>query len=412
MTDISPNARFDKILEDNLCIGCGLCQSLLGGDKIRIAKSPEGELRPQRSGSLAEGDVDLVYATCPGTRCEAVPEADAASAPYRDLVWGPYHSLTLGWAREPEVRYEGATGGVLTALARFMLHTGLVKFILHVKASEEEPSFGAATISTTVEEVLAAAGSRYGPTAPLIDLKAALDRGQPFAVVAKPCDLNAIRNLAHRDVRVNRLIKYMLTPVCGGFMPDQAMGRFLSDNDIDRKNVLALRYRGRGCPGPTTIDMTDGTRHEFHYLDFWGEDESSWSLPFRCKICPDGIGEGADIAAADTWPSASPDREESQSDPGTNSIITRTARGAELLEAAIAAGFLAGGDPVDIQYMNNTQPHQVTKKRAMRARFNGMKRAGRLTPDTYGLRLDALYRENSDQDNQKQEEGAFMRSTK
>ena len=177
------------------------------------------------------------------------PRRGHRTAPHTDLVWGPYHSLTLGWASEPEVRFEGSTGGALSALARYLLKSGRVAFILHVKASTEEPTFGEATISTTIEEVLAAAGSRYGPSAPLIGLSAALDRNEPFAVVAKPCDLNAIRNLAHRDERVDRLIKYMLTPVCGGFMPDQAMDRFLSDNEIERDQVTAVRYRGRGCPG-------------------------------------------------------------------------------------------------------------------------------------------------------------------
>jgi len=412
MSRPDPQIRFERILSDDLCIGCGLCQSILGPEKVQIAKDADGELRPVICGELTETDVDLVYDTCPGTRCEAIPAEDAQSAPHSDLVWGPYHSLSLAWSSEPEVRFEGSTGGVLTALGRYLLHSGRVAFILHVKASEDEPTFGAATISTTIEEVLGGAGSRYGPTAPLIGLNAVLDREEPFAVVAKPCDLNAIRNLAHRDPRVTRWIRYMLTPVCGGFMPDQAMGRFLSDNKIDRDHITALRYRGRGCPGPTTIKTADGAARDFHYLDFWGEDESCWSLPFRCKICPDGIGEAADIAAADTWPRATPDREGSATDPGTNSIITRTIRGEALLQAAIADGFLTAGGDVDIAYMNETLPHQVSKKRFMRARFDGLRRAGRLVPETFGLRLEALYRENAPQENREQEKGTFARSKK
>ncbi|WP_419739076.1 hypothetical protein [Ruegeria sp.] len=71
-------------------------------------------------------------------------------------------------------------------------------------------------------------------------------------------------------------------------------------------------------------------------------------------MCPDGISEGAEIAAADTWLDAAPDREDSATDPGANSITTRRRRGAELLEAATAAGFFEDGVPVDIEFMNNT----------------------------------------------------------
>ncbi len=409
---MDPNTRFSKILKDGLCIGCGLCQSVLGSAKLHMEKAQDGELRPQLRGELTRADVDLVYDVCPGARCEAIPSEEANAAPFDDLVWGPYHSLSLAWAVDANTRYEGSTAGVLTALAQYLLYSGRVSFILHVKASEQEPTFGEATISTTMEEVLSGAGSRYGPTAPLIGLVAALDRNEPFAVVAKPCDLNAIRNLAHKDARVNRLIKYMLAPVCGGFMPDQAMNRFLSDNDILMQDITALRYRGRGCPGPTTITTNDGRRRDFHYLDFWGEDESKWSLPFRCKVCPDGIGEAADIAAADTWPNATPDREGSVTDPGTNSVITRTQRGEALLQAALADGFLAPGGQVDVDYMSNTQPHQVSKKRFMHARFKGLNRAGQLTPATFGLRLEELSDQNTAEENTAQEQGAFERASR
>ena len=79
---------------------------------------------------------------------------------------------------------------------------------------------------------------------------------------------------------------------------------------------------------------------EMRYTDFWGEDESGWSLPFRCKVCPDGIGESADIAVSDTWPGGSPDPKTEDQDAGANAMIARTVAGHELLEAAIEDGAL------------------------------------------------------------------------
>ena len=121
------------------------------------------------------------------------------------------------WAANPEIRYEGATAGVLTALANFLLESGKVEFILHTKTSTSEPSFGERTLSFNQAEVFDAAGSRYGPTATLIDINDLLDRNQPFAFIGKPCDIAALRNFARHDTRVNKLVKYWLTPVCGGF---------------------------------------------------------------------------------------------------------------------------------------------------------------------------------------------------
>ena len=104
--------------------------------------------------------------------------------------------------------------------------------------------------------------------------------------------------------------------------------------------MTRFRYRGQGCPGPTTFETRDGAVTNMRYTDFWGEDESGWSLPFRCKICPDGIGESADIAVSDTWPGGSPDPATEDQDKGLNAMIARTAAGKELMEAAIRDGAL------------------------------------------------------------------------
>lgn len=407
---MTPNERFARIVGDDLCIGCGLCQSLAGSDLIIVARSPEGELRPVARGELSGELVDRIYDTCPGTRAEGLPADLAAEAPFVDPVWGPLHRVVLGWAADPVVRHEGATAGVLTALGQYLLSSGQVEFVLHVRASSIEPSFGEATISFTEADVLDGAGSRYGPAAPLIDLESALARGVPFALIAKPCDLNAVRNLAHLDERVNRLVRYWLAPVCGGYMPDISLTKVLADHGVDRSEVARLRYRGRGCPGPTTIGLADGSEKSLHYLDFWGEDESAWSLPFRCKICPDGIGEGADIAAADTWPGASPDRVTSQTDPGVNSILIRTRAGMELIEAAVRDGALTLGRDVGVEYLNDTQPHQVTKKRFVHSRHQGLRDAGALAPTCVGLRLEELASLNCTENNDAQREGARRRA--
>ncbi len=388
----SADARFNRISEDGLCIGCGLCQSLAGPARIRMTVTPAGEERPVILQRLDDALVDRIYDVCPGTRVEGLPEALLEEYTLQDKVWGPYQRLVLAHAADPEVRFLGATGGVLTALAIYLLESGRVDFILHATASQARPSFGERHLSFTRADVLAGAGSRYGPTATLIDVGEVLARRQPFAIVGTPCDLSALRNLARHDARVDDLVRYWLTPVCGGFMPPQGMRDFLAGLGIDESEVTALSYRGKGCPGPTRIETRDGRVIEKDYLDLWGEDDSAWSLPFRCKICPDGIGEAADIAASDTWPGGSPTREGQVGDKGTNGVIARTAAGRELLAAAARDGALVLGRDITVADMSLYQPHQVAKKLAVWARYAGLKAAGQLVPQTKRLRLAELAR--------------------
>lgn len=401
--------KMNAISEQGLCIGCGLCQSIAGRERIEVTKNQVGNLRPVIRSDLDDALVDQIYDVCPGTRVHGMPEHLLDPGTRTDNVWGPWRRIVHAWARDPELRFEGATGGVLSALACYLLDSGRVSFILHTKASETDPAFGERHLSFNRSDVLAAAGSRYGPTATLPDIEDILARGEPFAFIGKPCDIAALRNLARHDPRVDELVKYWLTPVCGGYMPTPARIETVRRiAGIEPEDMTGLRYRGRGCPGPTTIQSTTG-RTDLHYLDFWGEDASKWSLPFRCKICPDGIGESADLAAADNWPGGSPDREFSKSDPGTNAVIVRTGAGLELLQSAEQAGAVTLEYDLKPDDMSHYQLHQMRKKYAVWPRLDGIEDAGHFRPAFESLRLQELAAELPAEVNDAQRAGTCNR---
>jgi coenzyme F420 hydrogenase subunit beta len=388
---VTPQQRLYRIVEDGMCIGCGLCQSVAGPHRVRVVKVKSGYERPVVVGTLDHETVDRIYDVCPGTHLEGLPEELVDDESLIDLVWGPYRRIVRAHATDPKVRFQGSTGGVLTALGQYLVTSGEVDFILHAKASRKHPTFGERHISFDPADVLAGAGSRYGPTAPLIDVRKVLDRNRPFAFIGKPCDVAALRNYAHHDARVDVLVKHWLTPVCGGFMPPDEMDRFLREREgVDPAEVTEFRYRGHGCPGKTRFVLADGTATELRYTQLWGTDASQWTLPFRCKVCPDGIGEAADIAAADTWPGGSPDPETEDQDPGTNAVLVRNAAGAALMAAAEAAGFVTIEEELDPRYMDSAQPHQMRKKFVVRARLDGLAAEGRTVPRCARLRLYAL----------------------
>ncbi len=372
-----------------------------------MTKVASGYLQPVVVGDLDHATVDTIYDVCPGTRVDGPPEYPQDPATV-DLVWGVWRRMALGWAADPTVRHRGSTGGALTALAQYLLATERVEFVLHVRASTVEPAFGEPTLSFSDADVLDGAGSRYGPTAPLLGVRDVLDLGRPFAFIGKPCDIGALRNWARHDPRVDDLVRYCLTPVCGGFGTPAFTRNFLDRIDIDPEAVTALRYRGNGCPGPTRVETVDRVVEQ-HYLDYWGDDATQWSLPWRCKICPDGIGETADIAASDAWPGGAPTREGSVDDPGTNALIARTAAGQELLEAAERDGALVIEREIGPAEMSVYQPHQVRKKIAVAPRLLGIADEGRIVPRYDRLRLDELVAEQPVEINEAQRHGTRER---
>lgn len=261
-------------------------------------------------------------------------------------------------------------------------------------------------LSFDAASVLDAAGSRYGPAAPLIDFTSILDRAVPFALIAKPCDVSAVRNFAKLDPRVERYMRYALTLVCGGASELSKSQEILGEFGIEEKELSLFRYRGHGNPGPTRLETKDGRAFELTYQQMWAE-ESTWRIQSRCKICPDAMGEGADLVVSDVWPGGGPTGE----DEGFNGIIVRTRRGLELYEAALAAGAVVESPrSVTFRDFDEFQPHQVRKKRAVWARLAGRKAAGAPIPETNGLRLRDCARLNSVGENLAEARGARRRS--
>lgn len=393
-----------EIVQAGLCIGCGLCQSVIGKDRLRLVLTPEGRERPVPTGTLSPGDNELVNAVCPGLKVEGSRQDELVPGTSVDTIWGPAGALAVGYAGNPGVRHRCSTGGILTALGQYLLSSGRVDFILHVKAKPGFPMRTEQTLSFDTEAVLEAAGSRYGPAAPLVDFEAALSLERPFAVIAKPCDINAIRNLSRLDERVSRYLRYRLVFVCGGASDLTKSEGVLRDFGTAEGELRLFRYRGYGNPGHTRIETAERSE-TLTYQDMWAE-ESKWMIQPRCKICPDAIGEAADIVASDFWPGGGPTGE----DEGFNGIIVRTARGRELFDAAIADGAIVIDRETNFREFDVMQPHQVRKKRAVWARYQGMAAAGLPMPETVNLRIDACARQNDIAANLREARGAKLRA--
>lgn len=393
--------KLDQIVENGLCIGCGLCVSIAGRSRVSLVMTPQGRERPVARMPLSHDTLLHINAVCPGTRIGgADPRASSAMAK-RNTVWGTAERLSVGHAGDPAVRFRASSGGVLTALGQFLLKSGRVNFVLHVGAPKAAPMRTERRLSFDAAAVLEGAGSRYGPAAPLADFLEVLERAEPFALIAKPCDVTAVRNLARTDPRVDRFMRYALTLVCGGASDLRKSEEVLKRFDVEERELALFRYRGNGNPGPTRLETKDGRAFELTYPQLW-EDESKWMLQARCSICPDAIGLGADIAASDTWPGGSPTGE----DEGFNGIIVRTERGLELYEAAVAAGALEIVRDATYGDFDDFQPHQVRKRRAVWARLKGIEAAGRSVPAVSGAQIDECARTNSFRENLAEFRGA------
>jgi coenzyme F420 hydrogenase subunit beta len=335
-----------------------------------------GQIRPRARGKLDAATLEGIQSICPGIR------VTGAVAPARTMhpVWGPIRSLHRGWATDEAVRFRSAAGGSMTALGCFLLETGRVDSILHVRASSAKPLQTDAQVSTTAEEVKSGAQSRYGPAAPLVHVHRLLDEGRRFALLGKPCDVAAIRNLARIDPRVEEQIPYCLTIFCGGIPTLHTARKIAAHHGVPEDEVEVFRWRGNGWPGPTHVEAHDGRSYDLSYDQTWFDPSRPWSydIQFRCKICPDAIGELADVSCPDGWvmDGGRPIHEEA---PGVNLLIARTERGERLVADAAAAGAIELA-PFAIDQLDAMHGDHLPRKLENPARIAALRIMGEPTP--------------------------------
>ena len=352
----------EDIVAHGLCTGCGLCESIAGVDVVEMAITAIGRMRPRVKAALDEAVMARIRAACPGIALQGPDPAQVADAGVMHDIWGPIRTMHRGWSTDEGLRFRSAAGGSMTALGCFMLETGKADAIVHVRASAEHPMLTDALVSRTTDEVRSGAQSRYGPAAPLRHVMALLDEGTRFAVFAKPCDVGAIRRLALVDPRVEKQVPCLVTIFCGGVTDLDTPRNMAAWHGVAEEEITVFRRRGNGWPGPTHIETRDGRTFDLSYDEAWYTEDKPWreNKQFRCKICPDAIGELGDIACPDSWEmrEGKPIHEEA---PGANLFVARTERGAALVAEAAAAGAIHL-DPFTIEELDRQHFDHVGRK--------------------------------------------------
>jgi hypothetical protein len=86
---LTPGQRLFAIVEQGLCIGCGLCQSVAGEDRVRVTKTSSGYLHPVIDMTRSTGFTR--FAPEPGSKaCRSGwsnPIRDTTMSGGRGVVW-------------------------------------------------------------------------------------------------------------------------------------------------------------------------------------------------------------------------------------------------------------------------------------------------------------------------------------
>ena len=364
------DAAIADVVDEELCTGCGACCQLDSGLSMRIDEA--GYARPVRTQqSPDEVGAEVFDRICPGRKLSLPHEAGQQSHP----TMGRYLEAYVAWAADPEIRTRGSSGGALTALTAWRSST--TDRTVAASASPSDPRRTIPVTITSREEALAAAGSRYAPVS-----VAEMSAGHG-TVVGKPCEVAALRQLDAATENHDRPL--YLSFFCAGTPSQLATDALVSGLGFEvGDEITDLWYRGRGWPGQFTV-VGPAKEASLSYEESWGQ-HLGRSLQWRCKICPDGIGEFGDLTAADFWEADENGYPLFAEQSGRSALIARTDYGRSVLHEAVAAGVLCI-EPLDLDDLARVQPLQVSRRSTLVGRLVGTRLSHRKVPIYRGFPL-------------------------
>ncbi len=326
----------------------------------------------------------LCYEVCPGhgVDFEGLSRKLFGDIP-SDIALGRYLALYAGHACDGSIRYDSASGGLVSALLIFALEHGLIDGALVTRMRSDHPLMPEPFIARTRREILSAAGSKYCPVTVGAALKEILNSKGRFAVVGLPCHIQGIRKAEQQIAELAGRIRYRISIACSFNYSFHGTRRFIQSLGIVPEEVQELQYRGRGWPGSMLLRLKNGTETVVPLTEYYRK-LGPYSL-WRCMLCSDMLGELSDLSCGDAW---LPELVKTDK-AGSSFVISRTPEAEELLEAAATREAVELSE-LGLQPLLVSQGRALFKKRKLKARMRLARLWGRHVPVYHQKLMDPI----------------------
>jgi coenzyme F420 hydrogenase subunit beta len=269
-----------RIIDPGECTVCGACITACPDSHIKLIDN-----KPKR----LKRTMDCVgchtcYDACYMLRHDLMKDIEGSIVGRgRKESIGLYRRIIAARTKYTEIERTCQNGGVVTTLLLYALDSGLIDGALVVGRDAWAP---VACVAKTRNEIIRAAGTKYGVVPVLKELRAAVvDRGlSKICVVGSPCHIQSIRYLKHKGLPLASSVKLTI-------------GLFCRENYEYTCIVEKIRAKGVDISQVGKLDVSDtfniyvtGSKLSFPIT------ETKSCVPRHCLICQDFAAELGDIA--------------------------------------------------------------------------------------------------------------------
>jgi coenzyme F420 hydrogenase subunit beta len=293
-----------KVVKTHLCTRCGACISACPNGFIKFIDEVPNWYKARKEDCTG---CDKCYNGCYMIRRELLSSL-------RRLVFGPskktnigvYSRILIARTQDERLKQLCQDGGIVTSILYHLLEEGFIDGAL---VADREGWMPLASVVKAKEQVIRAAGTKYGVVPILKELRSAIgEQGMSrICVVGSPCHIQAVRYLQHSSSPFASNIVFSIGLFC-------------------RENYWYKRIERK--VGEEGLQMEDVDKIEIsEEFNIWAKGKNvslpitlvkNW-VPKHCLVCDDFTSELADISVG------------SQGSPvGWSTVILRTEEGEKL----------------------------------------------------------------------------------
>jgi len=331
---IESETTIEEIVEEGLCSGCGTCSGICPNSAIKMVIDKKGAYVPELINDKCN-KCGICFNSCPGKYFDFDnSNFGIFGKKPENVLLGNFINCYLAHAANREIRYNSASGGLVTSLLIYALKKGIIDGALVTRMKKDKPLEPEPFIARTKEEIVEASKSKYCPVPANVALREILEskEGEKFAVVGLPCHIQGIRKAEAVNKNLRKKIVLHLGIFCSHTDSFKGTEFLLHKLGIKREEVMQIDYRGEGWPGGVRIKLKTGSEKVVKLATpLWVSfHDSCLFSPVRCLLCNDLTAELSDISFGDPWLPEIMAKEQK----GKSVMISRTKQGEDLLRAA------------------------------------------------------------------------------
>jgi coenzyme F420 hydrogenase subunit beta len=312
--DLEKNA-LEKIVSNNLCVGCGMCAGILPRS-LRMCSDKYGAYFPELIENPDNGWEQMSLQVCPfaniGENEDSIGKRlfGAQDGVQHRLEMGYYLQCFTGYLTDDRDRVASTSGGIITWLAGEMLSSGKVDAVACVSRSDKPENLFEYQLVRDPSDLSKCKKSRYYPVEMSRIIKEIKDLNGKVLFIGLPCFIKAMRLAVKVDLILKDRIECMVGLFCGHLKTKHYSAYLARSAGVHERDIKTVEFRKKiqGMPANryafevVTRNEDSNDRRQIMMQDVWA---GSWSnnlfMLDACEYCDDIMSETADISVGDAW---------------------------------------------------------------------------------------------------------------